>query len=113
MLKARVIPTILWKDIGIVKGIGFDSWRRGRSILPAIKVYNTRQVDELIIVDISATAQEREPDYEVIDELADECFVPLTVGGGVKQVEHIKKLLRGGADKVAINRGCFTHAEVV
>ena len=113
MLKARVIPTILWKDIGIVKGIGFDSWRRVGSILPAIKVYNTRQVDELIIVDISATAQEREPDYEVIDELADECFVPLTVGGGVKQVEHIKKLLRAGADKVAINSGCFTHPEVV
>lgn len=113
MLKARVIPTILWKDIGIVKGVGFDSWRRVGSLLPAVKVYNTRQVDELVIVDITATEQDREPDYEVIDEIADECFVPLTVGGGVKTIEHIKKLLRAGADKVAINSGCYSHPEIV
>jgi cyclase len=113
MLKARVIPTILWKDIGIVKGVGFNSWRRVGSLLPAIKVYNTRQVDELIIVDITATQQQREPDYEVIDEIADECFVPLTVGGGVQTVDHIKKLLRAGADKVAINSGCFSHPDIV
>lgn len=113
MLKARIIPTILWKDIGIVKGVGFDSWRRVGSLLPAIKVYNTRQVDELIIVDITATDQDREPDYEVIDEIADECFVPLTVGGGVKTLDHIKKLLRAGADKVAINSGCYSHPDIV
>jgi len=113
VLKARVIPTILWKDIGIVKGIGFNSWRRVGSLLPAIKVYNTRQVDELIIVDITATDQDREPDYEVIDEIADECFVPLTVGGGVKSIDHIKKLLRAGADKVAVNSGCYSHPEIV
>lgn len=113
MLKARVIPTILWKDVGIVKGVGFNSWRRVGSLLPAIKVYNTRQVDELIIVDISATDQGREPDYEVIDEIADECFVPLTVGGGVNKIEHIKKLLRAGADKVSINSGCYHNPELV
>jgi imidazole glycerol-phosphate synthase subunit HisF len=113
MLKARVIPTILWKDIGIVKGVGFNSWRRVGSLLPAIKVYNTRQVDELIIVDITATGQDREPDYDVIDEIADECFVPLTVGGGVKTIDHIKKLLRAGADKVSINSACYTSPEIV
>ncbi|MBL7859876.1 MAG: imidazole glycerol phosphate synthase subunit HisF [Cyclobacteriaceae bacterium] len=113
MLKARVIPTILWKDFGIVKGVGFNSWRRVGSLLPAIKVYNTRQVDELIIVDITATEQNREPDYEVIDEIADECFVPLTVGGGVKTIDHIKKLLRAGADKVAINSACYETPELV
>ena len=113
MLKARVIPTILWKDIGIVKGVSFNSWRRVGSMLPAIKVYNTRQVDELIIVDITATVQDREPDYEVIDEIADECFVPLTVGGGVREVQHIKKLLRAGADKVSINSSCYLQPELV
>lgn len=113
MLKVRVIPTILWKDVGIVKGVGFNSWRRVGSLLPAIKVYNTRQVDELIIVDIMATEQQRPPDYDVIDEIADECFVPLTVGGGVREVEHIKKLLRAGADKVAINTGCFENPDIV
>lgn len=113
MLKARVIPTILWKDIGIVKGVGFNSWRRVGSLLPAVKVYNTRQVDELIIVDITATEQNREPDYEVIDEIADECFVPLTVGGGVQTIDHIKRLLRAGADKVSINSACYTSPEIV
>jgi imidazole glycerol-phosphate synthase subunit HisF len=113
MLKVRVIPTILWKDVGIVKGVGFDSWRRVGSLLPAIKVYNTRQVDELIIVDITATQQKREPDYLVIDEIADECFVPLTVGGGVNEIDHIKKLLRAGADKVAINSGAFYNPDLI
>ena len=81
--------------------------------MPAIKVYNTRQVDELIIVDITATSQGREPDYEVIDEIADECFVPLTVGGGVGHISHIKKLLRAGADKIAINSSCYSSPEIV
>ncbi|HNP07648.1 MAG TPA: imidazole glycerol phosphate synthase cyclase subunit [Cyclobacteriaceae bacterium] len=113
MLKRRIIPTILWKDLGIVKGRGFNSSRRVGSLLPCIKVYNTRQVDELMILDITATDQDREPDYAVIDEIADECFVPLTVGGGVKTVEHIRNLLRAGADKVSINSACYQSPELV
>lgn len=113
MLKARIIPTILWKDLGIVKGVGFNSWRRVGSLLPAIKVYNTRQVDELMLLDITATEQDRQPDYEVIDEISSECFVPLTVGGGVSHVDHIKKLLRVGADKVALNTACYKNPEIV
>lgn len=57
----RVIPTLLWKDVGLVKGIGFNSWRRVDSVLPAVKVYNMRQVDELILLDISATVNNKEP----------------------------------------------------
>ena len=76
MLKVRVIPTLLWKDIGLVKGIGFDSWRRVGTMMPAIKVYNTRQVDELIVLDITATFEGRVPDYESINEFSAECFVP-------------------------------------
>ncbi|MDZ4795435.1 MAG: imidazole glycerol phosphate synthase cyclase subunit [Bacteroidota bacterium] len=113
MLKIRIIPTILWKDFGIVKGISFDSWRRVGSLLPAVKVYNTRQVDELVIMDISATEQNREPDFDVIDDIADECFVPLTVGGGVQSLEHIKKLLRAGADKVAINSAAYDNPSLI
>ena len=58
MLKVRVIPTLLWKDFGLVKGVGFDSWRRVGPVLPAIKVYNTRDVDELILVDITAPSRD-------------------------------------------------------
>ncbi len=113
MLKVRVIPTLLWKDVGLVKGKGFDSWRRVGSIMPAIKVYNTRQVDELILVDIRATQEKRLPDFDIISEIASECFVPLTVGGGIKTTDDIKKLLRAGADKVAINSASYESLEFI
>ena len=74
MLKVRVIPTLLFKDIGLVKGVGFNSWRRVDTVLPAIKVYNMREVDELILLDISASSQNRDPDYKEIEEFSKECF---------------------------------------
>ncbi len=107
MLKKRVIPTLLWKDISLVKGISFDSWRRIGSIMPAIKVYNTRDVDELILLDITATLENRDPDYESLQEYSAECFVPLTVGGGLKTLDQVRSLLRSGADKVAINSAAY------
>ena len=113
MLKVRVIPTLLWKDIGLVKGIGFDSWRRVGSAMPAVKVYNTRDVDELILLDISATVRGRGPDVDTIAELAAECFVPLTVGGGVRDVETVRRLLRAGADKVVINSAAYDDVAVI
>ncbi|AKM82203.1 TPA: imidazole glycerol phosphate synthase subunit HisF [Candidatus Berkelbacteria bacterium] len=113
MLKVRVIPTLLWKDVGLVKGIGFDSWRRVGSLLPAIRVYNTRQVDELILVDITATADNHKLDLETISEMSCECFVPFTVGGGIKKVDDIKQLLRAGADKVAINSAAYDDPTII
>ena len=103
MLKVRVIPTLLCKGAGLVKGIGFDSGRRVGSVLPAIKVYNNRDVDELMLMDIEAHLTGEGPDVESISDFADACFVPFTVGGGITQVEQIAKLLRAGADKVSIN----------
>lgn len=113
MLKVRIIPTLLWKDVGLVKGVGFDSWRRVGSVMPAIKVYNTRQVDELILLDITATEQGREPDYDSVDEFSAECFVPLTVGGGISTIEHVKNLLRAGADKICINSAALDNPELI
>ncbi|MCK6626371.1 MAG: glycosyl amidation-associated protein WbuZ [Anaerolineae bacterium] len=103
MLKIRVMPTLLFKDVGLVKGVSFESWRRVGSAMQAIKVYNMREVDELVFLDITATCDERPPDFETVDELADECFMPMTVGGGVRTLEHVRRLLQVGADKVAIN----------
>src|SRR5215210_2811657 len=103
MLKTRVMPTLLHKDLGLVKGVRFDSWRRVGSAMQAIKVYNMREVDELVFLDITATCEDRSPDFALVDELADECFMPLTVGGGVRTVEDVRRLLKVGADKVAIN----------
>src|SRR5688500_15920259 len=99
MLKVRIIPTLLYKDVTLVKGISFDSWRRVGTAMPAIKVYNMREVDELIFLDITATLENRRPYFELIQELSPECFVPLTVGGGIRTLDDIKELLRSGADK--------------
>ena len=90
MLKVRIIPTLLYKDTTLVKGIKFDSWRRIGFIMQAIKVYNIRQVDELIFLDITATKEGREPDYMLVDDFADDCFMPLTVGGGIRNIEHVR-----------------------
>lgn len=113
MLKVRIIPTLLWKDLTLVKGKGFDSWRRVGTVLPSIKVYNTRDVDELILVDITATTQKHDLDYEEIKSLTAESFVPLTVGGGIGNLEQITRVLRAGADKVTINSATYTNPELV
>ncbi len=96
MLKIRIMPTLLYKDFGLVKGVRFDCWRRVGSAMQAIKVYNLRDVDELVFLDVTATLEGREPDFEMIDELADECFMPLTVGGGVRSVEDVRRCSRSG-----------------
>ena len=103
MLKHRIMPTLLFKDVGLVKGIGFDSWRRVGTAMQTVKVYNMRQVDELLFLDIAATPRGGKPDFRQIDELADECFMPMTVGGGIRSVEDMRELLWVGADKIAIN----------
>jgi cyclase len=103
VLKIRVMPTLLYKDVELVKGVGFDSWRRVGAVMQAVKVYNLREVDELVFLDIEATRRGRPPDFALVDEIADECFMPLTVGGGVRSVEDVRGLLQVGADKVAMN----------
>jgi len=113
LLKVRVIPTLLWKQFGLVKGVGFDSWRRVGPVLPAIKVYNQREVDELVLVDIVAHQSEDDPDFESIDEFGQECFVPLTVGGGITRIEQVQRLLRAGADKVSVNTAAYSRPELV
>jgi len=113
VLKVRVIPTLLWKTVGLVKGAGFDSWRRIGPVLPAIKVYNQRDVDELALLDISAHRSGDNPDYESIDEFGRDCSVPLTVGGGIKCIDQVQRLLRSGADKVAVNTAAYERPALI
>ena len=107
------MPTLLYKDVGLVKGVGFDSSRRVGSLMQAIKVYNMREVDELVFLDITASIAGRDPDFQLVDEFADECFMPLTVGGGIRSVEHVRKLLAVGADKIAINSAAVDDPELI
>ena len=74
MIKTRIIPTLLFKDVGLVKGVSFESWRQVGSAMQAIRVYSLREVDELIFLDITASNDDRDPDFDLVDELADECY---------------------------------------
>jgi cyclase len=107
------MPTLLFKEVGLVKGIRFDSSRRVGSAVQAVKVYNLREVDELVFLDVMATLEDRAPDFQLIDELADECFMPLTVGGGVRSVADVGALLRVGADKVSLNTAVCNRPQLV
>lgn len=113
MLKVRVIPTLLWKDFGLVKGVAFDSWRRVGPVLPAVKVYDARDVDELMLVDITATTLAQEPDAVSVAEFALACSVPFTVGGGVRTPEQMLQLLHAGADKVSVNSAAYDDPMLV
>lgn len=113
MAKIRVLPTLLYKDTGLVKGISFDSWRRVGSVMQAIKVYNLREVDEVVFLDITATLDRHPPDFALVDEIADECFMPLTVGGGIQTREQVQKLLQVGADKVAVNSAAVETPQLI
>lgn len=113
MLKIRIIPTLLWKDVGLVKGKSFDSWRRVGTVLPSIRVYNTREVDELMVLDIMATENHVEPDYLEIQSFSSDCFVPLTIGGGITSIEQIERVLKSGADKISINSSVFANPDLI
>lgn len=93
---------MLYKGDELVKGQKFDSWRGVGPATQAMLLYNKRKVDELIFLDVGATRQGREPDYDLVAQVADEFSCPLTVGGGIRTADHVKRLLRSGADKVAI-----------
>ena len=113
MVKIRIIPILLMKGVGLVKGVSFDSDRRIGSALQSVRVFNFRNVDELVIFDINATPHQESPDYKQIEEMANECFMPLTVGGGVTSVENIQLLLQAGADKVSINSAAANDPDLI
>lgn len=113
MLKVRLIPTLLHSDFVLVKGVRFDSWRNVGSLLQAIKVYTLREVDELVFLDIVATRDGRGPDFGLIEDIADHCFMPLTVGGGVRNVEDVRRLLQVGADKIALNTAAIERPGLI
>jgi imidazole glycerol-phosphate synthase subunit HisF len=103
MLKTRIIPCLDVKDGQVVKGVNFVKLRKAGDPVELAKFYNQQGADELCFLDITATKENRGLIYDVISDVAKECFIPLTVGGGVKSIEDIRNLLLSGADKVTIN----------
>jgi cyclase len=102
MLATRVIPTLLYRGQQLVKGKAFNSWRSVGVVEQAVRVHNARGCDELILLDVDASPSKRGPNYDLVERMSESCFMPLTVGGGVKSVADVRRLLEVGADKVAI-----------
>lgn len=113
MLKVRVIPVLLWSEFGLVKGQRFLKNRRIGSVLPTLQIFNSRDVDELVLVDVMATEFSMEPRFEQILEFSQFCRVPFTVGGGIRSLDQIEKMLKAGADKVLINSAAYNNVGLI
>ena len=109
MLKARVIPCLDVKDGRVVKGVNFVDLRDAGDPVEAARAYDAAGADELCFLDITATHEGRGILLDVVQRTAEACFMPLTVGGGVRELEDIRKLLLAGADKVSINSAAVTN----
>ncbi|MBM08896.1 MAG: imidazole glycerol phosphate synthase subunit HisF [Magnetovibrio sp.] len=113
MLKARVIPCLDVDRGRIVKGVNFIDLVDAGDPVEQAKIYDEAGADELCFLDITATHENRDTIYEVVRQTAEQCFMPLTVGGGVRTIEDIRKLLLAGADKVSINTTAVHDPEFV
>lgn len=112
-LAVRVIPCLDVDNGRVVKGINFRELRDAGDPVELAKVYDSEGADELTFLDISASHEERATTLEVVSRTAEQVFIPLTVGGGVNSVEDVDRLLRAGADKIAVNTGAIRRPELV
>jgi cyclase len=113
MSKFRIIPIILIDGINVVKGNKFDSWRPIGSIIPALNIFESRDVDELMLIDVRATKESRNIDFDLVKEASRILSVPLTVGGGINSLSSIEYALKSGADKVLLGTSPVTVPDLV
>jgi imidazole glycerol-phosphate synthase subunit HisF len=113
MVLKRIMPCLLYNGKGLVKTIQFKDPQYIGDPINAIKIYNEKEVDELILLDINASLEKRKPNFEKIAEFASECFMPLTYGGGVSELNDLKKLFSIGVEKIALNTLIQTNPAIV
>ena len=113
MLKNRIIPCLDVKNGRVVKGINFVDLKDAGDPVEQAKIYSEGGADEICFLDITASNENRSTIYEVVKKTSEKCFVPLTVGGGVRSIEDINKLLKCGADKVSINTAAVQNTKIV
>ncbi|MDN7134542.1 AglZ/HisF2 family acetamidino modification protein [Pseudidiomarina terrestris] len=113
MLRSRIIPCLLVHNKGLVKTKKFSDPKYVGDPINAVKIFNEKLVDELIVLDIDATRDRREPDYEMIRNLASECRMPLCYGGGVSTVEQAVRISNLGVEKVAISASAFESGSLI
>jgi imidazole glycerol-phosphate synthase subunit HisF len=113
MLRPRITPCLLIKNGGLVKTIQFGNPKYVGDPINAVKIFNEKEVDEIMVMDIDATVQQREPDYVLIKNLAAECRMPLCYGGGVKTVEQVEDIISLGVEKVAISSAAIDNPGLI
>lgn len=112
-LATRIIPVLLNRRGTLIKGRAFNHNRVVGHTLQAARIYEARGVDELVYLDIAATAENRGPDFDMVRKITADCFMPLAVGGGVSTIEHFRDLLAAGADKVVINTAAVIKPDLI
>lgn len=113
MFRARIIPCLLLKNEGLVKTVKFKKCVYVGDPINAVKVFNQKEVDELIFLDISATPEKKEPPIELLSKIASECFMPFAYGGGLRSLETIRHIFRLGVEKAVINTYAFENPSFV
>lgn len=113
MLRPRIIPCLLLRDGGLVKTVQFDDPKYVGDPINAVRIFNEKEVDELIVIDIDATVQRREPNYRLIAQFAAECRMPLCYGGGVKTTEQAKLISGLGVEKIAISSAAIENLGLI
>ena len=113
MLRSRIIPCLLVHNKGLVKTINFKAPKYVGDPINAVKIFNEKEVDELIVLDIDATVEKRKPNFQMIKNLATECRMPLCYGGGVNSPEDAKKIIKLGAEKVALSAAAIKNPELI
>lgn len=113
MLRPRIIPCLLVQNSGLVKTNGFQSAKYVGDPINAVKIFNEKEVDELMVLDIDATKNNKEPNFDLIRKLAIECRMPFCYGGGVKTLNHAKKIINLGAEKVAISSSAINNIKLI
>lgn len=113
MLLNRFIPCLLLKNAGLVKTTKFKDPKYIGDPINTVRIFNEKEVDELIFLDIEATPQKKEPNYKLLSEIANECFMPLAYGGGITNLDQAKKIFQIGIEKVAINSAAHQNLKLI
>lgn len=113
MNRIRVIPLLLIHKGGLVKSVKFKNYKYIGDPINAVKIFNEKEIDEIVVLDIDASRDNRVPDFESIKEIAGEAFIPLAYGGGITTIEEIKKLFYLGVEKVILNTSAFKNHKLI
>jgi cyclase len=113
MTNVRIIPVLLLKNEGLVKTVNFSKPKYVGDPINAVRIFNEKEVDELVFLDITATLEKRDPNFKMLEEIASECFMPLSYGGGVNNLSQVQKLFSIGIEKIIFNSVIYSNPSLI